>query len=93
MIEEIACRLDRIYLETLGRTSAADVRSEPPEYDRDQGQQIAAFETEMDTLYSEIASVAEMSVRQQFLEPLTAQLRFSEAQSEEELRQGLNHVC
>jgi hypothetical protein len=92
-IEEISCRLDRIYFECLSGTSAADVQLSPPGHDKDQGQQMAAFEMEIDTLYSEIASVAEMSVRQQFLEPLTDQLRFAKAESEEEMRRILDYVC
>ncbi|KAI9875601.1 MAG: hypothetical protein M1830_008217 [Pleopsidium flavum] len=67
--EEIRCRLDRIYLE--GRLKdfvSTEGRLDDPE-DTEQ-----LLEEEMSSLYSEISAVAEMSVHQNFVEPIMKQL-------------------
>ena len=92
MIDEITIRLDRVYFDELGQSSVINGDVKHTVEDENQEGQIAALEEELATLYPEIASVAEMSVRQQFLEPLTEQLRSSEARSERESRLVVDHV-
>ncbi|RDW90877.1 uncharacterized protein DSM5745_02652 [Aspergillus mulundensis] len=69
--EEIYCRLDRLYLEKLldGSKSVSDV---PTDKDTET---VAGLEQETDSLYPEIDILAEMSTKQQFVEPILRQLR------------------
>ncbi len=67
--EEIRCRLDRIFLEV----SLKDFESKEYRLDDPEGTQ-QSLEEEMSSLYSEISAVAEMSVHQNFVEPIMKQL-------------------
>jgi hypothetical protein len=62
-VEAIRTRLDRFYLETLETASQESGRG------RIQGEDIATVQEELESLYSEILPVAQMSVEQQYLEP------------------------
>lgn len=62
-VEGIRTKLDRIYLESLessAESAAADSAS---------ADEVSAVQQELESLYSEILPVAQMSVEQQFLDP------------------------
>ncbi|KAM0414679.1 hypothetical protein ACHAPT_013482 [Fusarium lateritium] len=62
-VETLRTRLDRIYLEaTLAAERSGDVKSAT-------GDDVKALEEELESLYSEILPVAQMSAEQQHLEP------------------------
>lgn len=61
--QEIRCRLDRKYLESL---SANDSHSQPIEAEN----LISSLKAELETLYPEIRSVAQISISQSFETPL-----------------------
>lgn len=79
-VECIRTRLDRSYLESLQSSSAS--RSET----RASGEEISALQEELESLYSEILPVAQMSVEQQWLEPSLKSLSTDTGQ-------GLNHAA
>ncbi|KAL4997752.1 hypothetical protein BDV10DRAFT_168902 [Aspergillus recurvatus] len=68
--EEIYCRLDRLYLEKVLDYSNS-ISSVP--IDRDL-ETVVGLEQEMDSLYPEIDILAEMSTKQQYVEPILRQL-------------------
>jgi hypothetical protein len=78
-VEALRTRLDRVYLENLESTSRADSRQ------RAYGEEIATVQEELESLYSEILPVAQISVEQQYLEPalkgLTAKNSKAQARS------------
>lgn len=63
-VECIHTKLDRLYLESL----EASLRSERPG-DKAPREEVSALQDELESLYSEILPVAQMSVEQQYLEP------------------------
>jgi hypothetical protein len=65
--DEIYYRLDRLYLETV---QAGGTAAKAPT-----GENIAALEEELESLYPEIGILAEMSTRQQFNEPILKELQ------------------
>ncbi|KAL4925894.1 uncharacterized protein BDV17DRAFT_294019 [Aspergillus undulatus] len=67
--EEIYCRLDRMYLEKI-----LDARKAAFSSGKD-AETAAGLEQEMESLYSEIDILAEMSTKQQFVEPILRQLQ------------------
>ncbi|KAJ5295210.1 hypothetical protein N7508_010031 [Penicillium antarcticum] len=84
--EEIHYRLDRLYLETVqaGGTGAK----------ASAGETSAALEEELESLYPEIGILAEMSIRQQFSEPILRELLNEHGKlrmaSQESLEQALD---
>ncbi|KAJ5543012.1 hypothetical protein N7461_009015 [Penicillium sp. DV-2018c] len=84
--EEIHYRLDRLYLETIqaGGSSSGAI---------DEATSMA-LEEELESLYPEIEILAEMSTRQQFLEPILRELQNEHSQlrvaSQEKLEQALD---
>ncbi|EHA25105.1 hypothetical protein CBS63078_7344 [Aspergillus niger] len=77
--DEIKCRLDRLYLESI-RAGLMKMRTEPaPTED----EPLAALEEELESLYPEIDVLAEMSTRQQFAVPIIGELssHYEELQS------------
>ncbi|KAJ5788119.1 hypothetical protein N7457_003109 [Penicillium paradoxum] len=83
--EEIHYRLDRLYLET--------IQTGPGSGGTD-GATSTALEEELESLYPEIAILAEMSTRQQFHEPILRELQNEHSQlrvaSQEKLEQALD---
>ncbi|KAI9789946.1 MAG: hypothetical protein M1833_002140 [Piccolia ochrophora] len=63
--EEIRCRLDRVYLESYEKSSAEEVVHQGISKD-----ETGTIEEELESLYSEIAPVSQMSVQQEYLQPL-----------------------
>ena len=82
-------RLDRIYLENSSR---------PGQEGKTSGQSLAeeaeaeALEEELESLYSEIAAVAKMSVRESYVQPLLREMRQREIRSTEESERTLQSV-
>lgn len=62
-VEACRTRLDRVYLESLEAASRSGAHA------TNQGEDIAAVQDELESLYSEILPVAQMSVEQQYLAP------------------------
>lgn len=92
LTEGICCRLDRIYLRNLMTVQHEDVMDEADEQTLDHLAEVGALEDEMAVLYAEIAPVAEMSVRQQFLQPMLQEYRLAEAKSGEHSRSTIEKV-
>jgi hypothetical protein len=61
-VEAIRARLDRTYLEALGRQDRAEAASSG---------ELIALEEEVESLYAEILPVAQMAAQQQYLDPAT----------------------
>lgn len=66
-VETIRTRLDRLYLEALEAAQAEQAQGRRSD-DVDDGD-VSALQEELESLYSEILPVAQMSVEQQYLEP------------------------
>lgn len=79
-VECIRTKLDRSFLESLRSFSKSGAEDRAP------GEDIAALQDELESLYSEILPVAQMSVEQQWLEP---SLRSLSAKT----GQGLGHAA
>ncbi|KAL5335013.1 hypothetical protein BJX70DRAFT_390968 [Aspergillus crustosus] len=86
--EEIYCRLDRLYLEKIleGSATVSDVSTK-----KDAGA-VAGLEEEMDSLYPEIDILAEMSTKQQFVEPILRDLQNRHGQLRIASHQKFNYI-
>lgn len=86
-VETLRTRLDRIYLEAiLAAERSGDVKAATQD-------DVKALEEELESLYSEILPVAQMSTEQQHLEPA---LKSTDAQSGQSLRRSavaVTYVC
>lgn len=93
--EEIYCRLDRLYLERIldSSGSAADGQTNK------EIEAAVGLEQEMESLYPEIDILADMSTKQQFVEPILRQLQNHHGQlriashQRLDLVRPLRHVC
>jgi uncharacterized protein YoxC len=85
-VEALRTRLDRLYLETLEATSRADSRQ------RVHGEDIATVQEELESLYSEILPVAQMSVEQQYLEPALKGLAAKNSKSQTKSARAVEYV-
>lgn len=83
-VEGIRTKLDRIYLEALSNA--------PSDTEAD-AQEISDLQEELESLYSEILPVAQMSTEQQFLEPALQTLKASNGQGQERAVQAVKYVC
>lgn len=87
-VEGIRTRLDRIYLNALNNAANC------PDTD---GQESVDLQEELESLYSEILPVAQMSAEQQFLEPALREIATRDGQGQERSVKavkyvGLNHL-
>ena len=73
-VETIRTRLDRMYLESLLSGRGEEQRNIP-------AADVTALQEELESLYSEILPVAQMSVEQQYLEPALKSLADKNGQS------------
>lgn len=85
--EEIRCRLDRLYLEVLlsdeeYSTNASENRDTK-----------AALQEDLESLYSEIEVLSDMSARQEFGQPILGELRRNKQHSAHSLEENLDSVC
>lgn len=83
-VEGIRTRLDRVYLEGLGGSQVSNGRTEDEEAND--------LQEELESLYSEILPVAQMSVEQQFLEPALRTLAASDGQGQERTVNAVKYV-
>ena len=84
---EIHYRLDRLYLETIeGSNVTLD------ELAAGDGS-IAAIEEELESLYPEIDVLAEMTTKQQFMEPILREIHNEHTQLREASHEKLEQVC
>lgn len=85
-VEGIRTRLDRIYLENLSRAPGSQ------KLDNSEQQEIADLQEELESLYSELLPVAQMSVEQQFLEPALRIIASSSGQGQERSIKAVKYV-
>ncbi|KAK0737235.1 hypothetical protein B0T21DRAFT_438557 [Apiosordaria backusii] len=83
-VEGVRTRLDRIYLETLERNSGSNSRVSPGE--------VSSLQEEVESLYSEILPVAQMSVEQQFLEPALKKVEAKNGQEQAKSKQATGYA-
>ncbi|KAJ2902968.1 hypothetical protein MKZ38_010620 [Zalerion maritima] len=74
-VETIRTKLDRIFLESLHAARRSSRQESPPQQD------VTALQEEVESLFSEILPVAQMSVEQQYLEPALKSLSEKNGQS------------
>ncbi|RLL95064.1 hypothetical protein CFD26_105427 [Aspergillus turcosus] len=86
--EEIHCRLDRLYLESVkaGRADTADRATEKEE------EALMTLGDELESLYPEIDLLAEMSTRQLFNEPILRELQSVHGQLRLASHKRLEHI-
>ncbi|TVY48436.1 hypothetical protein LOCC1_G000907 [Lachnellula occidentalis] len=82
-VEGIRTKLDRIYLHAL-RNSA---RSEEPD-----SQETTDLQEELESLYSEILPVAQMSAEQQFLQPALKAIAATDGQGQERAAKAVEYI-
>lgn len=85
--EEIRCRLDRLYLE--GLLSDGEVLADASE-NKDAK---IALEQDLESLYSDIEVLSEISARQEFGQPILGELRRNKQHSAHSLEENLDSVC
>lgn len=86
--EEIHCRLDRLYLEGMQTTNADSNASTGDDHEMYNG-----LQAELESLYPEIGVLAEMSVKQQFGDPILRQVQQRRDQSHNATQKNLEDVC
>lgn len=77
LVDEIRCRLDRIYLETKQSPTKFSGTCSENEIDLE-----SSLKAELDSLYSEITAVAQMSASLEFGNPLTEATRKKKVQND-----------
>jgi hypothetical protein len=82
-VEGIRTRLDRIYLEALNNSANS--------HDADE-QEVGDLQDELESLYSEILPVAQMSAEQQFLEPALREIAARDGQGQERSVKAVKYV-
>lgn len=83
-VEGVRTRLDRIYIDALNNSA----HGHDPE-----GQEDVDLQEELESLYSEILPVAQMSAEQQFLEPALREIAAKEGQGQERSIKAVKYVC
>lgn len=82
-VEGIRAKLDRVYLEALSNA--------PDDHGVDE-QEINGLQEEVESLYSEILSVAQMSAEQQYLEPALQTMKAANGQGQERSVKAVQYV-
>jgi len=85
-VEGIRTRLDRIYLDALNKSS-----STKNSHDAD-SQEVNDLQEELESLYSEVFSVAQMSAEQQYLEPALEKISSNNGQGQERSVKAIQYV-
>ncbi|KAK0118717.1 hypothetical protein ONS95_007605 [Cadophora gregata] len=83
-VEGIRTRLDRVYLEGLAGSKASNDHAEEEEAND--------LQEELESLYTEILPVAQMSAEQQFLEPALRAIAASDGQGQERTVQAVKYI-
>jgi hypothetical protein len=84
-VEGIRTKLDRIYLETLNSSNTLNSHGSD--------QESHDLQEELESLYSEILPVAQMSAEQQYLEPALKTIAASNGQGQERSLKAVKYVC
>jgi gamma-glutamyl:cysteine ligase YbdK (ATP-grasp superfamily) len=84
-VEAIRTKLDRIYLEALH--SSKDTTN-----GQEDSQEVHDLQEELESLYSEILPVAQMSTEQQFLEPALREITARDGQGQERSVKAVKYV-
>ncbi|KAK4187523.1 hypothetical protein QBC35DRAFT_384633 [Podospora australis] len=87
-VEGIRTKLDRIYLESLEQQQSSSKTSGP----RVSPSEVSALQEEVESLYSEILPVAQMSVEQQFLEPALSKVDAKNGQALAKSKQAMEYI-
>lgn len=85
-VEAIRTKLDRVYLEALESSQRSGDRSRVSQDD------MALLQEEVESLYSEILPVAQMSVEQQYLEPALKSLAAKNGESQSRSAAAVTYV-
>ena len=85
-VEAIRTKLDRVYLETLESSKRTGDRSQVSKDD------LVLLQEEVESLYSEILPVAQMSVEQQYLEPALKSLAAKNGDSQSRSAAAVTYV-
>lgn len=85
-VQGIRIRLDRIYLEAL--QNSQDTQDQDDSSDAE----TQALQEELESLYSEILPVAQMSVEQQYLQPALRMISSSQNQGQDRSAKALDYV-
>jgi hypothetical protein len=83
-VEGIRTRLDRTYLDALTDSKHA--------HGNDEGSEVADTQEELESLYSEILPVAQMSAEQQFLEPALREIAARDGQGQQRSAKAVKYV-
>lgn len=83
-VEGIRTRLDRVYLEGLGGFDPCNGHAEDEEAND--------LQEELESLYTEILPVAQMSAEQQFLEPALKAIAANDGQGQERTVKAVKYV-
>jgi hypothetical protein len=85
-VETTRTRLDRIYLEESSKSiGAADEDANDPE--------VIALKEELESLYSEILPVAQMSIEQEYLEPALQVIAAQDVHGKDRAAKAMDYVC
>ena len=84
-VEGIRTKLDRIYLANLNSSSAQDAHGSDD-------QEVNDLQEELESLYSEILPVAQMSAEQQYLEPALRIIAATNGQGQERSMKAVKYV-
>jgi len=85
-VEGVRTRLDRIYLETLQECKDTTNGQED-------SHELHDLQEELESLYSEILPVAQMSAEQQYLEPALREIAARDGQGQERSIKAVKYVC
>lgn len=85
-VDGVRTKLDRIYLQSLKASADANDIQDADE------QEIQDLQEELESLYSEILPVAQMSAEQQFLEPSTRRIADREGQEQQRSVKAVEYV-
>lgn len=86
-VDEIRCRLDRKYLESIQSS-----RSLKTPQSNQANDLLSSVKAELETLYPEISAVAQMSTDQSFKAPLVRSIEQSIVQREDQIISVFDHV-
>jgi hypothetical protein len=83
-VEGIRTKLDRIYLDALNHCESSTAKHET--------QEVLDLQEELESLYSEILPVAQMSTEQQYLEPALREISARNGQGQERSLKAIKYV-
>ncbi|QSZ37760.1 hypothetical protein DSL72_008859 [Monilinia vaccinii-corymbosi] len=84
-VDGVRTKLDRIYLEALNGAADAETPG-------NNSQEVAELQEELESLYSEVFPVAQMSAEQQYLEPALREIAAKGDSGQERAYQGLKYM-